>query len=389
MKIPNKLKRPIKIFRTQSRIVVGGPALHTILLSKAFNNYKFETVLVGGVNKETEKSLFDSARAQNITCHIIPEMAREIHFYDDIISFIKLYRLIKQEKPLIFHSHTSKAGAIGRVAAYWAGVPYIFHTFHGHVFSGYFNKIKTNIFVWLERLLAKITTYIIAISESQKYDIVVKYRIAPNKKVKNIPLGFDWKPFLKSSKNNDLRRKYKIPTTKKLIGIIGRIVPIKDHFLFVEIAERLINLEPEKYHFILIGDGDLRKVLETKIKNKNIQQSFTFTGWLDLNKSIYQNLDVLLLTSKNEGTPVTVIEALVSGVPVLATAVGGVRDIMKMYNLNYMIMGRDPELFVNKILEIMQTKGKVPKYVSQKIMEFYSSTRLISDIEKLYQSTMK
>ncbi len=384
--IPKKdaSKNKFRIMRVQSRIVVGGPALHTILLSRALNNDRFQTVLVGGANKSSEKSLVKAARNQNIRCFIIPEMAREIHFYDDIISFIKLYRLIKRVKPDIFHSHTSKGGAIGRLAAYLAGVPIIFHTFHGHIFEGYFGRTKSIVFIWLEKLLARISTNIIVISESQKKDIVKKYRINSNHKTKLIPLGFEWSGFFHEDKNVNFRKQFNLPENKFLIGSIGRIVPIKDHALFIKIAHQLIQKHPSKFHFVIIGDGELREEMETDLELKGIRNYFTFTGWWNTNVNIYQNLDLLLLTSQNEGTPVAVIEALASGTPVIASAVGGVLDVMSKYCREFAVADRDPAKYVVMIEKLYNSRVTVPAETSRFIRNYYSSERLIRDMKELY-----
>lgn len=381
-------KKPIKIFRVQSRIVVGGPVLHTTLLSKKLKDEGFETILVGGAHNKHEKSMVEIARKQKINCIVIPEMGREIHFYDDLISLTKLYLLIKKENPIIFHSHTAKAGAIGRIAAFLAGVPYIYHTFHGHVFEGYFGKIKTKLFIWIERLLAKISTAVIVISKKQKYAIVQKYKIAPAQKVHEIPLGFDWDKFF-TNNTESLKKKFNIPSNKFLVGIIGRIVSIKNHELFVEIAEQLNREEKDRFHFLVIGDGELREGITTLIRNKNVDRIFTFTGWINVNASVYQELDLLLLTSNNEGTPVTIIEALASGTPVIARDVGGVSDIMEKYDKRYLVKSSCPAAYTKLILELTKDNKSIPDNVRKQIISYYSQDRLVKDIKQLYEKMIR
>ena len=383
------VKSRIRIIRVQSRIVVGGPAKQTILLSKELNRNGYKTVLIGGASKSIEKSLIESAINNGIKCVVIPEMAREIHFYDDLISLVKLYKFIKKEKPVIFHSHTAKAGGIGRIAAYIAGVPLIFHTFHGHVFSSYFGKFKTKGFILIERLLARISTKIIVISESQRHDMIQKYRIGTDSRVELIRLGFNWNEnFLKRS-NVSLRNNFKISQNKFLVGIIGRLVSIKDHYLFIEVAEKLLLIEDNDYHFVIIGDGELKFNLIDLVKSKNIEKHFTFTGWIEINKSIYEELNLLLLTSKNEGTPVTIIEALASGIPVIASNVGGVRDVMKLYNTAFLIRERDPLKYCEKILKLRENSNSPSKETQAKVMQTYDSERLVLDIKNLYKKSVE
>lgn len=194
----------IKIVRIQSRIVIGGPAIHTRILSEKLNPEKYQTILIGGAGSDDEKSLVDDLKSHGIDCRVIPEMGRHVHIYDDLISFIKLYRILKKEKPDIIHTHTAKAGAVGRFAAFLARTPIIVHTFHGNVFSGYFGKIKSAIFKYLEILLAKLSNCIIVISTQQFNDICNKYRIAPSNKMKTIPLGFEWEAFDSTIHNNSI-----------------------------------------------------------------------------------------------------------------------------------------------------------------------------------------
>jgi glycosyltransferase involved in cell wall biosynthesis len=377
--------KPIKILRIQSRIVIGGPALHTICLSDKLNSDLFQTVLVGGSGDGEERSMIIEAKHRNIYCVEIPELGRDIHFYDDLLSFFKVYKIIRKLQPTIVHTHTAKAGAIGRLAAFLAGVPYIYHTFHGHVFNGYFNRIKTLLFVVIERLLTRISTKIIVISKRQKNDIVSKYKIAPEEKVQLIPLGFEWDRILKASDTHfNLRNKYGIPGDRFVVAIVGRIVPIKDHFLFLRIAERLIAIENSNFHFVVIGDGELRMTVESQVKNLNLAHRFTFTGWITNAYSIYSNIDLLLLTSKNEGTPVTIIEALATGVPVVARNVGGVADIYDFYDTKDLITGDNPQDYVDAIVKIAAEKVIISDEIREKIRAFYSAQRLIADVEKLY-----
>ncbi len=379
----------IKIMNIQSRIVIGGPAHITILLSKQLQDNKIHTVLVGGNANDDEKSIIDNAKNMGIDCKIITEMGREIHFYDDFLSLIKLFFLIRREKPDIIHTHTAKAGAIGRISAFFAGVPLIYHTYHGHVFEGYFGKTISRLYVFIEKFLAKISTKIIVISSAQNYDIVHKFKIAQQDKVVEIPLGFDWDNILKSPKKIELRKKFKISKEKFLIGIVGRIVPIKNHHLFIEIAEQLIQHNYSSFHFVIIGDGELRTNIEQLIGYKGLTFFFTFTGWLKGIQNIYDEMDLLLLTSKNEGTPVAILEALAKGVPVVASDVGGVKDIFEKYNPKHLVEDNDIEQYVKLILEIKNSNYIVKEKIRSSVMSYYSSENVIDNIKNLYYNDLK
>lgn len=377
--------KKIKIIRIQSRIVIGGPALHTICLAGNLDTNRFETVLVGGSGDEDESSMIAEARRRNIDCVDIPELGRDIHFYDDLISFFKIYNLIRKIRPAIVHTHTAKAGAIGRLAAYIAGVPFIYHTFHGHVFTGYFNPVKTKLFIFIERVLAKLSTKIIVISRKQRNDIVETFKIAPHEKVALIPLGFDWRITDGQERDRtEFKKKYRVPENKTVIAIVGRIVPIKDHLLFLKIASELIRTDKDKFHFMIVGDGEMREMIERKVNEDGLNHFFTFTGWITDTNILYNNIDILLLTSKNEGTPVTIIEALAYGVPVIARDVGGVADIYDFYDREYLINGADPLQFVAAIKKVVGRNLAISEETKKNICTFYSAGRLISDMEKLY-----
>lgn len=375
--------KKIKIIRIQSRIVVGGPAIHTRLLSEKLNPEKYETILIGGASSNNEKSLVNDLLERGIDCRVIPEMGRDIHFFEDIISFFKLLKVIKKEKPDIVHTHTAKAGALGRLAAFFARVPIVFHTFHGHVFHSYFSKFRTKVYLLIEKLLAKISTVIIVISQSQYDDIVSTYHITKPEKVKIISLGFDWETF-STNNNQSLRLKFNIEPDKYLVGIIGRLVPIKGWDLFIEIVDRLIKDSSGEFRFIIIGDGFLNEYIHEKIKKLNLRNFITMSGWLELKSSVYKELDLVLSTSLNEGTPVSLIEALVSGIPVVASNVGGVKDVLDSYENTWLVNSRNPSDYVSLIKNLAKIKVRLDARVSNEVKFRYSNERLLEDIEKLY-----
>lgn len=379
---------PIKILRVQSRLVLGGPSIHTTTLCKYLNSDMYKSLLVGGGGGDWEKDVINRLEQEKVDYVIIPEMKREISPWNDFIAFIKLYRLIKKFKPHVVHTHTAKAGALGRLAAFLGRVPYIYHTFHGHVFDGYFGKFTTKMFIWLERLLASFSTGIVVISEQQQRDIVQKYRIAPDAKVSVIPLGFEWESFFHNQESTSLRERYKIPEDKFVIAIIGRIVPIKNHQLFVEVAHGVIKKLADKVHFVVIGDGESRTEVENLVKRKELERFFTFTGWLMVNGNLYKELDLVLLTSRNEGTPVVIIEALVSGTPVIASSVGGVPDVFKFYDKKHLISSFSPQPYVDCVLNCIRNSCTVHKDTSQKVRQYYSVARLLDDIKKLYEQKL-
>ncbi len=320
---------------------------------------------------------------------VLPEMGREVSLFADIKSLWTIYRLLRKEKPHIVHTHTAKAGAIGRLAAFLAGVPVIIHTFHGHVFHSYFSKWKSSFFIFVERLLAKISDAIIVISEHQFRDITGVYHISSPDKTYTIPLGFNWDAFDQSQDTLDLVNTFHIPRGKKIIAIIGRLVPIKNIKAFIQIAGLIEKAEPGVYHYLIIGDGKLRAELEQYTHESDLTPHITFTGWLPLSAAIYKQFSLVILTSLNEGTPVTLIEALACGIPCLSTDVGGVKDIFKFYDSANLIHSDNPEKAASRAVEILKNNEQPASSVIKNVRYHYSAQRLKDDIKSLYDALLK
>lgn len=317
--------KKIKILRIISRLNIGGPAIHVVLLTAGLNDGGFISLLVCGSICRAEGDMSYSALEKGIQPHFIPELKRELNIFNDIVSLAKIYRIINTEKPDIIHTHTAKAGTLGRLA----GAIFNFlnprlkikliHTFHGHIFEGYFGKIKTKLFILIERFLARFTCRIITVSESVKRELVC-LGICGEDKIEVIPLGFELDRFIGILSKNT-------PTVN--IGIIGRLAPIKNHNLFLEAAAILAKENQEtELRFKIVGGGELKPKLEQRARELNIGSQVDFLGWqVDL-AGIYLDLDIVALTSINEGTPVSLIEAMASARAIVATDAGGVRDLL-------------------------------------------------------------
>lgn len=379
------MKKKIKIVRIQSRICIGGPAIHTALLSKYLPD-DYETVLVGGAVEEGEFCKFEELKRDRIEIRIIPEMRRAINPWCDALAIWKLYKLIKKEKPDIVHTHTSKAGAVGRIAALMARVPLIFYTFHGHAFEHYFPRSITEFFKLVEKILARFSTEVVAISPKQKYDITKKFNIVPQSKCRVVRLGFDLQPFFQVHQNGHLKQKLGLGEDVFLIGSIGRLVPIKNHTLALRILYALVQND-KRFHLCIVGDGPERIKLENKAQRLDISSHVHFTGWEEDTRHIYGGIDMLLLTSLNEGTPVTLIEAMAARVPVISTHVGGVPDLINGKN-GYTFPLRDEQLAVQYILNRSKSKSAFEEQLAgaqEFVSNHYAYSRLVKDIDQLYK----
>ena len=402
----------IKLLRFIARLNIGGPSIHVYLLTKGLNPSRFHSILVTGKisHQEGDMSyLFDSLDEKPIA---IDELQREIRPLLDLKAFFKIFSLLRAENPQIVDTHTAKAGTTARLAVILYNLLYrkkirTVHTFHGHVFEGYFSKIKSSAFVWVERLLARGTDVIVAISDSQKRDLSEKFKITTADRIKTIPLGFDLAPFLSSWKfKGELRQRLGIDKSTVIIGIIGRLVPIKNHQMFFEAAKRLIDGDPErKVFFLVVGDGELRGGLETYCKNVGIDSHVRFLGWMRNLPMVYADVDILALTSLNEGTPFSMIEAMASSVPVIATEVGGVPDLLgeqtdgrsknhfKIHERGILCEKGDAAGFAEGLEFLMdmdseETSARIER-ARLFVEEQFSEKRLLKDMEMLYQELIE
>src|SRR5690242_8886265 len=235
----------VKVLRVIARMNVGGPAIHVVNLTAGLDPTRFESRLVTGTENPGEGSLIDLALEHHIEPIVIPEMVGQLSLKPrDLRALIALYRLIRRERPHIVHTHAAKPGVLGRLAARLAAVPIVVHTFHGHILHGYYPPLISWLLRWMERLLARGSDRIIAVSEQVKQDLV-RYGVAPAGKIRVIPLGFDLEPFLESAQHRGaLFQELGLTNGMRLVGIVGRIFPIKNHHLFLEAAARVAVEEP-------------------------------------------------------------------------------------------------------------------------------------------------
>lgn len=386
--------RSKKIIRIIARLNIGGPAIHTVLLSSELNKRGYKDILVCGKVNDSEGDMMYLAGENNVAPVIISDLGREISPVKDFKSFVSLFSLMKREKPDIVHTHTAKAGTLGRLAAICAGVPIKVHTFHGHVFDGYFNPMKARVFLAIEKFLALFTDRVITVSELVKDEIVNKLKVTKDSKCMVVPLGFELDKFLECEKNKGVfRKELNVSAGTLLIGIIGRLVPIKNHGMFLAAAKNIIDKNKDAdIKFVIIGDGECASGLKERVRQSGLDKNVIFTGWKRDLASIYADLDVVALTSLNEGTPVSIIEALACARPVIATDVGGVKDIITHGENGYLTKSNDAKDFSDKLSDLLKDKEKRALFGAngrESVRMRYSKERLVSDIESLYEDCFK
>jgi len=329
-------------------------------------------------------------------------MKRDISPKDDQLAYKKILQLIDWFKPDIIHTHASKAGALGRLAGIRKKVPIIVHTFHGHVFHSYFNKVKTQAYISIEKRLAAYSDAIIAISPLQKQELVEQFGIASESKTKVIPLGFDLRRFKEDQerKRIEFRKQYQLESDVIAIGIIGRLVQIKNHDLFLRLAEDILKRTKKKVKFFIIGDGDLMEDLkqradQLKLSSKEMptyDDPLIFTSWIKNIDEAIAGLDIIVMTSKNEGTPVSLIEAQAGERAIVSTEVGGIKDIILPGRSGFIspngdLHGLSDQLF--RLIEEDQLREEMGKVGYSFVREKFTYQRLADDVDQLYKNLLR
>ena len=381
----------LKVMRLIARLNIGGPAIHTTLLTERLNRDRFESLLVTGVEAENEGNMLDLMGTRGLQSElrpiVIPSLGREISPKNDLNTLREVVRLMRREKPHIVHTHTAKAGFVGRMAARIARVPIVVHTFHGNVFKGYFSPAKARLFIQIERSLARSTDCIIVLSEQQRAEIL-QLGIGQPKQFQVIPLGLDLQPFLQAEAlRGQLRQELSIAPTTPLIGVVARLVPIKAIHFFIEAAQQVIQTHPEAV-FLIVGDGEMRASLETQARAANLGDSVRFLGFRSDLPRIYADLDCSVLCSLNEGLPVAVIEALAAARPVVATNVGGVGDLIHPEKTGWLVPTQDVSQIATAIRAALDDSARANSFGQQGRSLVYPALdirRLVTDIEALYE----
>ena len=387
-----------RVLRILNRINVGGPVLNAFYLTK-YLAPEFQTKLLIGEKEDHEASAAYMAEELGIEYTIIPEMGRSINPLNDLAAFKKLRSFIKKYKPDIVHTHAAKPGTLGRLAASMEKVPVIVHTYHGHVFHSYFNSLKTKFFIQTERYLARKSNAIIAISNQQKKELAYDFKIAPLEKFRVIPLGFDLDRFQRDQniKRLQFRNEFGVTESEITIGIIGRLVPIKNHYLFIKGIAHVLQSSDKKIKAFIIGDGDTRSDLENVAIQAGINFStekdtvhphpLVFTSWRSDVDVINAGLDIVALTSFNEGTPVSLIEAQAANKPIVSTRVGGIQDIVKEGETALLSDVNDAQTFCDNLLKLVaddELRLRMGNNSSKHVLERFSYHRLTKEVAELY-----
>ncbi|MFY7840599.1 MAG: glycosyltransferase [Lacibacter sp.] len=319
-------------------------------------------------------------------------------------AYRQLKKIINEFRPHIVHTHGTKPGVLGRVAANKCKVPVVVHTFHGHVFHSYFSHFTSNRIIQIERWLAGYSTAIIAISDILRKELVHIYRITSADKVKLVRLGIDTASFkdVDKSKRNSFRNEFHLPEQTKAIGIAGRLVPIKQHRLFIDTAVALLRKQNDlpPMRFFIIGDGAEKQLLQEYIVQQGFgycstnevlanEAPFVFTSWRTDMNIVFAGLDIVMLTSLNEGTPVSVMEAMAAGKPVVATNVGGVPELVHQGQTG--LLGHtatELATHVQLLLQQPSTAAQMSLMAEQTASTRFSHSTELAEISALYRELL-
>lgn len=385
-----KPEHPIRVLRILSRMNVGGPSKHVVNLTGGLDKIGYETRLAVGLPESAEGSMLRIAEEFNIRPEIIPCFDRPISLWRDSVAFGQIVSHIREFRPHIVHTHTTKAGILGRMAAVLCHVPVIFHTFHGHVFSGYFSAKVSRGIVFLERILAGFTDRLITLTPGLKNDIRHHLRIGGGEKIEVIPLGLALEKNLQTARQSSgWRRQLGLDDSAFLAGIVARLVPVKNHKMLLDavarIAPRFDNLQ-----LAIVGGGELEAQLRSHTARLGLEKRVHFCGVVRDMEAVYSDLDLLVLSSRNEGTPVVIIEALASGCPVAATRVGGIEEVLERGKYGS-ILGETDESFTADLFVAMQKAGKTTlcDFTRREIAEKYTIDTLIGRVHNLYRKFLK
>ena len=397
----------MKVLRIIARLNVGGPARHVVWLTEHLNDDEFESILVAGTVPPGEESMNYIAERHGVKPLFIEEMSRELS-PKDAISLLKIFRLIRQHRPDVIHTHTAKAGTVGRIATLlyrWSTLgrnrPMVVHTFHGHVFHSYYGRFRTQMFLAIEKFLARFATdKIVVISPQQLEEINQRFRVGRTDQFEIIPLGIDVDAFERSADLREvLRSEIGSAEDELLIGFVGRLTEIKDISLYLQVAARIRELEASQgMQFVIAGDGHLRESLEREAENLGLGGLVVFLGNRTDTDVVYAGLDIVALTSLNEGTPLSLIEAMAAGRPVISTRVGGVRDLLGppvethkgflVCERGIGIDSRSPDDFAKGLLYLVKNE-KLRERLALDGRSFvrsrYAKERLVGDIKQLYR----
>lgn len=382
----------VRVARIIGRLNIGGPAIQAITLSKLLESRGYRTLLIRGSEAPHEGSLDDLAVRYGVQPRLVAGLRRQLH-PSDIGALFKLVGALRAFRPHVVHTHMAKAGTLGRMAALLAGPrhpPVLVHTFHGHSLEGYFSPRKEAASRGIERVLGRRCSRLVAVS-GEVSDDLVRLRIAPPEQIEVIPVGFDLAPFqvdgpARAARARAIRSELNIPAGAELVTVVARLVPIKRIDRFLRIAAQIARRRD--VHFAVVGDGELREQLESTAASAELDGRLTWTGFRRDIPDVCFASDVVVLTSDNEGTPVSLIEAQAASVPAVSTRVGGAATVVRDGETGRLVEVDDEDAFAQAVLELLSdpTAARAMGTAGRRhVLSTFSLDRLVEDVDSLYR----
>lgn len=389
----------IKVLHIITRFDKGGSAQNTHLTLLGLKKRNFQPSLISGLSLESEmkneeiwakEKDVQRLKSEGIEYIQCPSLVRRINIIKDIKAFLEIWKIIRRNKPSIVHTHSSKAGLLGRLAAKLAGVPTTIHTPHGHVFFGYFGTFKTRIFIILEKLASRITDKIVTLTSREREDHL-KFKVADEEKFVVISSGVELSKFkeLPFDKKQKLKRMLGIPENSLIVGTVGRLVPVKGHEFLIKAAEYTIPKHPETF-FIFTGDGHLRQDLERQANASGIKENILFLGWRNDVVKVISIYDVFALPSLNEGMGRVLVEAMALSKPIVASDIGGIPDLVIHGKNGFLVPPKNPKDLTKYIEILLEDKEKRERMgqAGKKMALNFSSENMIERVVELYKKLL-
>lgn len=383
-----------RIVHIITRLIAGGAEQNTIITVQWLKKHGYEASLISGFPVGAEGSLIKEAQDRGINLHLVSSLVREISPIKDLQAFFSIFTILRKEKPTIVHTHCSKAGIVGRWAAFWVGVPYIYHTPHGHIYShGRFNfsRFFTRLCLYLERLTSCFTDKIFVLSDVEREESLLLGISRKREKFVKVHSGVEIEKF--RNVRVDVPQKKSslvgLPPEAKVVGTVGRLVPLKGHRYFLSCIPKVLDAFP-KAKFLIVGDGELRQELEKQTVHLGIERYVLFTGLRKDVPEILKCLDVFVLASTHEAMGRVLVEAMASGLPVVATNVGGVPEVVEQGVTGFLVPPASPACLADAIIHLLRDKNLAKKMGERGKIQAanFSAERMVERIINTYLSLL-
>ena len=379
IKYPIMLTQRIRVAHVITLLELGGAQQNTLYTVGHLDRQVYEPHLITGKGG----MLDEEALQLGVPVHFCTSLVREIQPFADIRAFRQLKNMFRELQPQIVHTHSSKAGVLGRLAAKAAGVPHIVHTYHGFGFHRFQNPLLFRLYLAAERAACKRTEHLIFVSEGNR-------RWAEELHITNgcssslIRSGVEVSRYLHSVKNNLAFKEFGIPQDAKIVGMIACLKPQKDPLTFVDAANLVMQKIPDVY-FLLIGDGELRDQVNRRAAGLKDPSRFIAPGWRRDTDQLLANMDLLVLTSLWEGLPRVIPEATLSGIPVIASNIEGNQEVIHEGKNGALAQPENSQDFAEKIIHALEKKWKVDRSIRDSVEKEFSIDEMVRQQEILYQ----